>query len=78
MFLNAHLRGLGSDVSDYYALLLQMNLGQMTKARFHLELLWPKFGDHEETIAQAWLRPIWPTDPLVHLDCMLRALVCEL
>lgn len=38
MFPNAHLRDLGSDASDHYALLLQTYLGQMTKARFHLEL----------------------------------------
>jgi hypothetical protein len=30
----------------------------MTKARFHFELFWPKFDDHDETIAQAWQQPI--------------------
>ena len=53
MFLNAHLCGLGSDASDHCTLLLQTNLGQMSKARFHFELFWPKFDDYEETIAQA-------------------------
>ena len=31
-----------------------------------------------DRIDRAWLRPIWPTDPLARPDCMLRALVCEL
>lgn len=54
MFPNAHLCGLGSDASDHYALLLQTNLGQMTKAWFHFELFWPKFNDYINIITQAW------------------------
>lgn len=77
-FPHAHLRGLGSDASDHCALLLQTNLGRMSKARFHFELFWPKFDDYDETIVQAWQRPIRQCDPLARLDAMLRTLVREL
>ena len=77
-FPKAHLRGLGTDASDHCALLLQNNLGQMTKARFHFELFWPKFDDYEDIIAQAWQRPSLISDPLARLDAMLRNLVREL
>jgi hypothetical protein len=50
----------------------------MTKARFHFELFWPKFDDHDETIAQAWQQPIKASDPLARLDSMLRTMVQEL
>jgi hypothetical protein len=53
MFSNAHLRGLGSDASDHYVLLLQTNLSQMTKAQFHFEPFWPKFNDYLDTIVHA-------------------------
>lgn len=75
-FPSAHLRGLGSDASDHCPLLLQMNLGQMS--RFHFEQLWPKFNDYDGTIAQAWQRPPGIFDPLLRLDQMLRNLIREL
>lgn len=78
MFPNAHLRGLGSDASDHCALLLQTNLGQMSKARFHFELFWPNFDDYSDTISQAWSRPVVPLDPLARFDFMLRNLVRQL
>lgn len=77
-FPHAHLRGLGTDASDHCALLLQTNLGQTSKARFHFEAFWPKFDDYEEVIQQAWQRPHTPTEPLARLDSMLCALVREL
>jgi hypothetical protein len=52
MFPNSHLRGLGSDASDHYPLLLHTNLGAMTKARLHFEVFWPKFEDYEGTICK--------------------------
>ncbi|XP_066318492.1 uncharacterized protein [Miscanthus floridulus] len=77
-FPNLHLRGLGSDASDHCALLLQTNLGQMTKARFHSELFWPKFDDFGEVLAMVWWRQSSTWDPLVYLDEMLRNLLWEL
>lgn len=77
-FPNSHLRGLGSDASDHCPLLLQTNLGQMSKGRFHFELFRPKFDDYEERLAQAWQRPPGITDLLACLDQMLRNLVREL
>jgi hypothetical protein len=53
-------------------------MGQMSKARFHFELFWPKFDDYDELIAQAWQRPATLGDPMVRLDQMLRNLVREL
>lgn len=75
MFPNCHLRGLGSDASDHCPLLLQTNLGQKAKARFHFEIFWPKFDDFDEVLSQAWRRPKHASDPLQRLDSMLRALV---
>jgi hypothetical protein len=77
-FPNAHLRGLGTDASDHCALMLQINVGQMSKDRFHFELYWPKFDDYDDVISQAWQRPNTLTDPLARLDSMQRAMVREL
>lgn len=74
---NSHLRGLGTDASDHCPLLLHTNMGQMTKARFHFELFWPKFEDYEDIVAAAWQRP-GTQDPVACLDDMLRNLVKEL
>lgn len=41
MFPSSHLQALGTDASDHCPLLLQTNLGAMTKARFHFEIFWP-------------------------------------
>ena len=78
MFPNVHLRGLGSEASDHCALLLQTNMGQMSKARFHFEVFWPKFEDYDEFIVQAWKRPTVACDPLARLDLMLKNLVRQL
>jgi exonuclease III len=67
-FSNAHLRGLGSDASYHCPLLLQTNMGQMSKARFHFQLFWPKFDDYDEVIAQAWQRPTMFSDPMARLE----------
>jgi hypothetical protein len=53
LFPNAHLRGLSSDASDHCALLLQTNMGQMSKARFHFELFCPKFDDYIDVVLEA-------------------------
>ena len=78
LFPNTHLRGLGSEASDHCALLLQTNMGQMSKARFHFEVFWPKFEDYDEFIVQAWKRPTVACDPLAWLDLMLKNLVHQL
>ena len=78
LFPNAHLRGLGSEAPDHCALLLQTNMGHMSKARFHFEVFWPKFEDYDEFIVQAWKRPTVACDPLTRLDLMLRNLVRQL
>lgn len=78
LFPNAHLRGLGSDASDHCPLLLQTNLGQMSKARFHFESFWPTFDDYGDVVAAAWTTPATTADPLLRLDCMLRSLVRSL
>lgn len=77
MFPTAHLRGLGTDASDHCPL-LQTNLGQMMRARFHFELFWPKFDDYDEILLQSWQRPLWPTEPLARLNSMLHSLVRDL
>ncbi|CAD6209316.1 unnamed protein product [Miscanthus lutarioriparius] len=78
LFPNAHLRGLSSDASDHAALLLQTNLGQMSKVRFHFELFWPKFDDYIDVVLEAWKRPANIQDPMLRLDAMLRSLVRDL
>jgi hypothetical protein len=74
-FPNSHLRGLGSDASDHYPLLLHTNMGRMAKARFHFEIYWPKFNDFKDVVARAWHRPEIEREPLACLDVMLRVLV---
>jgi mannosylglycoprotein endo-beta-mannosidase len=78
LFPNAHLRGLGSDASDHCALLLQTNLTQMNKARFHFESYWPKFDDYLDVVAQGWEPPILAVDALARLDHLLHSLVRHL
>jgi hypothetical protein len=50
----------------------------MSKAWFHFELFWPKFGDYIDVVLEAWKRPANVHDPMVCLDLMLRSLVCHL
>lgn len=57
--------------------MLQMDMGQMGKARFHFEHFWPKFDDYGDTIAQVWKRPN-EHDPVARLDLMLQSLVRDL
>lgn len=78
MFPNSHLHTLGSDASDHCPLFLNTNPGAMSKARFHFEILWPKFKDYEPTAAEAWGQPIATHGPLLRLDGKLRGLVREL
>lgn len=78
LFPNAHLRGLGSDASDHCPLLLHTNSGNMTKARFHFEIFWPKLDDYEHIIEEAWQRSVVPGGPMARFDAKLRALVKEL
>lgn len=77
-FPNAHLRALGTDASDHSPLLLQTNLTQTSKARFHFELFWPNFDDYIDVVTQAWQRPVAHMDPISRLDTMLRSLAREL
>lgn len=77
-FPNAHLRGLGTDASDHCALLLQTNLANISKPRFHFEAFWPSLDDYEQVIQLAWQRPQAPFESLVQLDSTLRALIREL
>lgn len=77
-FPNSHLRGLGSNASDHCALLLQTNLGRMSKARFHFEVFWPKFHDYDSMLVASWQRQVEAPDPLARFDAMLRNLVREL
>ena len=67
MFPNSHLRSLGSDASFHCPLLLHMNLGSMSRARFHFEIFWPKFDD--------WHGPTSSRGPLSQLNDRLRGLV---
>jgi hypothetical protein len=30
-----------------------MNLGSMSRARFHFEIFWPKFDDYEQVVSDA-------------------------
>jgi hypothetical protein len=78
LFPNAHLRGLGSDASDHCALLLQTNLTQMNKARFHFESYWPKFDDYLDVVALGWEPLILAVDALARLDHLLHSLVRHL
>lgn len=75
MFPGSHLRTLGSDVSDYCPLLLNTNMGNTSKARFHFELFWPQFDDFEQVVTEAWNGQSGHRGPMAHLNDQLRHLV---
>jgi endonuclease/exonuclease/phosphatase family metal-dependent hydrolase len=66
-FPNSHLRALGTDASDHCALLLQTNMGQMSKARFHFEQFWPKFDDYFGSRGQCLATAHRATGPIICL-----------
>jgi hypothetical protein len=41
-------------------------------------MVWPRFDDYLDTVAEGWQPPTTTTDPLARLDHMLRGLVRHL
>jgi hypothetical protein len=53
-------------------------MDNMSKARFHFEIFWPKFEEYGQIVSDTWQRLAGSAGAIRHLDNNLRGLVKEL